>query len=542
MSTKHGGTGEDAGPFTVLVTDKVSESGLAPLRADARFTIVKIDDSSDPAFMDALPTAHGLIVRSATKVRGALLEKATELRVIGRAGVGVDNIDLPASTERGVAVLNAPAGNTVSAAELTMALILSMVRGVAKADASVRSGAWERSQFKGAELRGRTLGLIGAGRIGGEVASRCRAFGMRVIVFDPYLTRERAAELKVEQVELDTLIETADVFSLHVPLTDTTRDMIDASAIARMKKGAFLVNVARGGVVNEAALAEALTSGHLAGAALDVYVNEPLEDGSRLRDTPNLVLTPHLGASTSEAQELVASEISEAVRAALADGDLSRALNAPAIGGETMRVLGPLFSLGEDLGRLAWALAPGAVREVEIRYAGDADDALEPLTAFVLIGLLSNVHGADQVNFVSAGHLARQRGLGVAQTRLSLNADYSEYVEVIVRGERGDLRLAGALLGDAHPRIVRIGDYHVDVVPTGTLIVLKNDDVPGVIGRVGTLLGSHDINIAGYHQARLSKGGDALAAIAVDGNVNGEVREALLGLPEVSTAVVVSLG
>jgi D-3-phosphoglycerate dehydrogenase len=534
------GTGQ--GPWTVLVTDKVSESGLASLRADDRFEIVKIDDSTDPAFAEALPRAHGLIVRSATRVRADLLGQATALRVIGRAGVGVDNIDLQAATERGVAVMNAPDGNTVSAAELTLALILSMVRRVAEADASVRGGEWARSRFKGAELRGRTLGLVGAGRIGGEVAKRCRAFGMNVVAFDPYMTVERAAELRAEPLELDQLLERADVLSLHVPLTDATRDMIDADALARMKKGAFLVNVARGGVVNEAALADALESGHLAGAALDVYRNEPLEEGSRLRTAPNLVLTPHLGASTAEAQELVATEISETVRAALADGDLSHALNAPAVAGDTMHVLGPLFALGEALGRLACALTPGAVREIEIRYAGDSDEALEPLASFVLVGLLRDVVGAEHVNFVSAPHLARQRDVGVARTRLSRDADYGEYVEVVLDAERGTLRLAGALLGDTHPRIVRVADYRVDVVPAGTLLVLKNDDVPGVIGRVGTLLGDHGINIAGYHQARLSKGGEALAAIAVDGHVGPEVRDAILGLTEVSKAVVVQLG
>lgn len=529
--------------FRVLVTDKVSDSGLEPLRVDPRFEVVRIDDSSDPAFAEALEGAHGLIVRSATKVREALLADAPLLRVIGRAGVGVDNIDLTAATRSGVAVMNAPAGNTVSAAELTLALVLSMVRKVAEADASMRSGEWARSRFKGVELRGRTLGLVGAGRIGGEVARRCRAFGMRVVAFDPYLTADRAEDLHVERADsLEEVLERADVLSLHVPLTDGTRGMIDAGALARMKGGAFLVNVARGGVVDEDALAAALESGHLAGAALDVYENEPLEEESRLRSAPNLVLTPHLGASTNEAQELVATEIAEGVRAALAEGDLSKALNAPAISGDSVKALAPLFELGEALGHLACALAPGAVEEIEVRYAGDADEALEPLTAHVLVGLLRNVLGSDQVNFVSAGHLAAQRDMGVARTRLSRHADYTEYVEVEIRAERGELRLAGALLGDAHPRIVRIADYHVDVVPDGTLIVLKNDDVPGVIGRVGTLLGDHGINIAGYHQARLSKGGEALAAIAADGTVDDDVRESLLGLPEVSRAVVVRLG
>jgi len=528
--------------FKVLVTDKVSETGLAPLRGDPRFEVIKIDDSSDPAFAAALPEVQGLVVRSATKVSAEMLAQAANLRVVGRAGVGVDNIDLDAATARGVAVVNAPAGNTVSAAELTLALILSMVRQVAQADASVRGGEWARSRFQGVELRGRTLGLIGAGRIGGEVAKRCRAFGMRVIAHDPYLTEERAVSLRVERASLDEVIGTADVISLHVPLTDDTRDLISTETLASMKKGAFLVNVARGGVVNEAALAQALHDGHLAGAALDVFENEPLEEGSALRTAPNLVLTPHLGASTSEAQELVAIEIAEAVRAALAEGDLSRALNAPAISGATLRALGPLFDLGQRLGRLACAMAEGAVEAVQVRYAGDSEEALRPLASYVLVGLLENVLGGDQVNFVSAGHLAKQRGIGVSRAQLVRHTDYTEFVEIVIEAEGGELRLAGALLGDAHPRIVRIADYHVDIVPAGTLIVLKNHDVPGVIGRVGTLLGDHGMNIAEYHQARLSKGGDALAAVAVDGDVNAEVRAALLQLAEVSSAVVARLG
>ena len=528
--------------FRVLVTDKISDSGLEPLRGDSRFELIKIDDSSDPAFAEALPTVHGLIVRSATKVRAEMLEKATELRVVGRAGVGVDNIDLEAATARGVAVLNAPAGNTVAAAELTLALILAMVRRVAEADSSVRRGEWARSRFKGAELRGRVLGLVGAGRIGGEVAKRCRAFGMRIIAYDPYLTDERAEELRVERVTLDEVVEGADILSLHVPLTDETRGMIDASALSRMKKGSFLVNVARGGVVDEAALAASLAEGHMGGAALDVYDNEPLEEGSPLRDAPNLVLTPHLGASTAEAQELVATEIAAAVGAALGEGDLSRALNAPAIGGDALRALAPLFDLGRRLGRLGCALARGGLEGIEIRYAGESEEALHPLSAYVLMGLLENILGQDQVNFVSAAHMAQQRGIGVSRAQLARHTDYTEFVEIVVKAERGDLRLAGALLGETHPRIVRIGDFHVDIVPAGTLIVLRNHDVPGVIGRVGTLLGDHKINIAEYHQARQAKGGDALAAVAVDGDVDPAVRDALLRLDEVSKAVVVRLG
>ncbi|MSR20440.1 MAG: phosphoglycerate dehydrogenase [Gemmatimonadetes bacterium] len=525
--------------FKVLVTDKVAGPALGALKDDKRFDVVLVDDSKDSRFLEELATAHGLIVRSATKVKADMLAKAPALRVVGRAGVGVDNIDLVAATERGVAVLNAPAGNTVSAAELTMALILSMVRRVAEADAAMRKGTW--SKLQGVELRGRTLGLVGAGRIGGEVAKRCKAFGMDVIAYDPYLTDERAAELGAKRATLEEVLEQGDIISLHVPLTDATKNMISTEALAKMKKGSFLVNVARGGVVDEAALAKALESKHLAGAALDVYVNEPLEKESPLLTAPNILLTPHLGASTSEAQDLVASEIAEGVRRALADGDLTTALNAPAIGGEALRKLTPLLGLGRALGYLGCALAPGAVQAVEVRYSGDSDEGLKPLTAYVLIGLLEQVLGRDQVNFVSAGHLATQRGIRVARTQLSQKSDYTEHVELILQAERGELRLSGALLGDAHPRIVQIDDYRVNIVPTGVLIVMKNHDVPGVIGRVGTLLGDFKINIAEYQQARLSKGGQALAAISVDGDVGESVREALLKLPEISSAVVVRL-
>jgi len=508
--------------FSVLVTDNISGSGLQPLREDSQFELVEINDSSSTDFRNALTSADGLIVRSATKVDSDMLAEAQSLKVIGRAGVGVDNIDLDAATERGIAVLNAPAGNTVSAAELTLALMLSVVRRVPGADASVRRGEWDRGRFKGAELRGRTLGLVGAGRVGQEVAQRCRAFGMQVVVSDPYLTDARAKELGLDRADLGTVIESADVLSLHVPLTDDTRGMIDQKIISRMKKSAFIVNVSRGQVIDEAALAVALNEERIAGAALDVYENEPLEDDSPLRKAPGVVLTPHLGASTLEAQELVATEISGSVKAALLEGDLSHALNAPAFGGATLQ-------------------ARGGIRGIEVRYSGELEEVLPPLTAYVLMGLLKNIMGSRKVNFVSAGYLARQRGIGISQAYLSRRTDYSEFVEIIVKAEGEDLRLAGALLGDLHARIVRIRDYHVDIVPDGTLIVLRNQDVPGVIGRVGTLLGAHAINIAEYHQARLTAGGEAIAAIAVDGTVDSKVRDALVDLPEVSTAVVVKL-
>lgn len=540
MSPEAPRAGGNGGKFTVVVVDGVSESGLRPLLDDGRFHVVAVEDKS--AVAAALDGADGLIVRSATKVTRELLAAARRLRVVGRAGVGVDNIDLDAATECGVAVLNAPAGNTVSAAELTMALILAAARKVADADRSVRAGEWKRARFSGIELRGRTLGLIGAGRVGGEVARRARAFGMQVIAHDPYLTDERAADLGVERVDVEDALGRADVLSLHVPLTDQTRNMLDEAALRRMKKGAVLVNVARGGVVSEAALARVLADGHLAGAALDVFEEEPLPADSPLLSAPNLVLLPHLGASTAEAQELVASEIAEAVRDALAEGDLSRALNAPAIGGEALRKLRPLLELGRRLGRLGSALALGGMRGVEVRYAGEADEAPRPLASYVLMGLLGAILGEDQVNFVNASHLAAARGITVSIQRLARRADYTEFVEVLVKGDEGDTRVAGVVLGEQYPRVVRIGEYHVDIVPQGSLLVLRNRDVPGVIGKVGTLLGDLGLNIAEYHQARLAVGGEALAAVAVDGTIEAGVLARLRELPEITDARVVQLG
>jgi D-3-phosphoglycerate dehydrogenase len=317
--------------YRVVATDRVSKKGLAPLRDDERFEVVRIKSSTEARFGAELETAAGLIVRSATTVDARLLEAAPELRVVGRAGVGVDNIDVAAASERGVAVVNAPGGNTVSAAELTMALLLSVARRVSEADRSMREGRWDRANLQGVELRGRTLGVVGAGRIGSTVADRCRAFGMRVIVHDPYLSADRLAELRSVVVEMDQLLAEADVITLHVPLTDETRGLIGESALERMKKGAFLVNLSRGGVVDEAALARALIEGRIAGAGLDVYETEPLSPESPLLSAPNLVLTPHLGASTKEAQVQVALEVAANLRAALAFGDLTHAINAAEI-------------------------------------------------------------------------------------------------------------------------------------------------------------------------------------------------------------------
>ena len=519
--------------FKVLIADAISADGLEPLRNDERFEIIEQSGLKGEDLARAIEPANAVIVRSSTRITRDSLKYASALQVIGRAGVGVDNIDVEAATERGVAVLNAPSGNTISAAELTLALLLALVRRVPGADRSMRAGEWDRKSFNGTELYGKTLGLVGAGRIGGEVAKRARAFGMRVIVYDPYLTADRAAALEMEIATLDEVLQRADVLTLHVPLTEATANLIDDRKLGLMKKSAVIVNAARGGVINEQALYDALKNKTIAGAAIDVFEEEPLPADHQLRTLPNVVLTPHLGAATAEAQQNVAIEIAYAVRAALIDGDLTSAVNAPAIGGEQMRKMRPLLALAQRLGALAAALSSSAPERIEIRYSGTVDDAIRPVTSAALIGVLAEVVGKGAVNLVNAIHIAESRGIQVERSRTNSNPDYAEYLEIRFSTRLQKTIVAGALLSDTHPRVVRIDGFHVDIQPRGTIVVLRNRDVPGVIGRVGTVLGTKNINIGEYHQARLEAGGEALAAITVDERVDAAVIEQLGALPEI---------
>ncbi len=528
--------------FVVVATDKISASGLEPLTGDPRFEVLIANGWEPEQLEDAMARAHGLIVRSSTKVTREFLEASPNLKVVGRAGVGVDNIDLEVATEHGIPVINAPAGNTVSAAELAMALILTLARKVVWADSSVRGGEWARPRFSGVELRGKTLSLVGAGRIGATVANRAQAFGMHTLAYDPYVTEEHADELGVERVPLAEALARGDVVSLHVPLTSATEGMIGRSQFRSMKPTAVLINLARGGVVDEQALVEALEAGEIAGAALDVYNTEPLPEHSPLRDAPNLILTPHLGASTAEAQELVALEIARGIRAALLDGDLSRALNAPAIGGEDFKVLRPLLALAKNVGRVTAVLGWGGMRRVDIALAAETDAILRPLSAAVVTGLLTPVVGGRNVNYVNAFRRAESRDIAIGADIMPIRADYTEYLEVVLETERGKVRVCGALLGDQlHPRIVQIDEFPLSVKPAGCLVVLRNKDVPGVIGKVGTLLGAHGLNIAEYMQARTEKGGEGLAAITVDGKVGPGILAALHDEEEISDARAVFL-
>jgi D-3-phosphoglycerate dehydrogenase len=517
----------------VVVADRIADAGFRVLRDSPALEVIPV--VGDPAGLRrALPRAHALLVRSDTEVTADLIELGAELRVIGRAGIGVDNIDVPAATHRGIAVLNAPGANTVSAAEHTFAVLLGLVRHVPEAAQSMRQGAWNRKAFGGIELRGKVLGVVGLGRIGAHVAGIARAFGMKVAAHDPFLTEQRAQALSVELLPLDALLERADVVTLHLPLTDATRHLVDARGLALMKPTAVLVNTARGGLVDEAALLDALEGGRLAGAALDVFGEEPLPADSPLRGCPRLILTPHLAASTAEAQERVSLEICTAVRDALLTGDVAGAVNVPGVSAEAIRRLRPLLEVTRRLGRLATTLAGGPVRAIEVAYGGSDLDAPRPTELAAVEGALAAM-GVGPVSLVNAQPLAQERGVTVARRVGAPLAGFETTVGVKVQAGDRTVMVIGALVGD-RGRIVRIDGFTVDVPAEGHLIVLRNRDVPGVIGRVGTVLGEVEANIAFYHQSRRADahGPLALAAISVDHAMDRDVLERLRALPDVT--------
>ena len=523
--------------YRVLVTDEIDPEGVALLRSVPEIEVVERPTRPLPEVIEEIDDYDALVGRSATRISRELLERGTRLKVVGRAGVGVDNVDVERATELGIAVINAPGGNTISVAELVYGVLITHLRHVHVAIDSMKNGEWRRSKLGGAELRGRTLLIVGVGRIGTEVARRGRAFGLRLIGYDPYVSSSRFEELGVERIEdFHTALAIADIVTLHVPLTSETHGMIGAAELAKLGPHAILLNFARGGIIDEEALVEALENGRLGAAMLDVFASEPLAKDHPLRRLPNVLLTPHLGASTAEAQRNVALEACASVRDALVTGDLSAAVNAAGVGGTALAEMRPLLQLAERLGRLGRTLLPAGLSAVELRYAGGRADAARPLLLSALQGAMQNVLDRRAVNLVNAQHVAAERGIETAWTHVSSAHELGEEIELRLEGGDRGLRIAGALLGESHGRITRIGAFRVDVAPRGTLLVLRNRDVPGVIGRVGTLLGEAGVNIAEYHQARLEAGGDALAAVQIDTPVSAELLEQLCALPEMMDA------
>jgi D-3-phosphoglycerate dehydrogenase / 2-oxoglutarate reductase len=523
----------------IIVADKISERGLALLREKGWDVVTP----AAAALPNELAGAEALVVRSATKVTSALLEKSPRLRVIGRAGVGVDNVDVEAATRRGILVMNTPGGNAVSVAEHTFALLLALARSVPQANASIQAGRWEKSSLSGTELRGKTIGLVGLGRVGTEVARRARALEMNVLAYDPYVTPAAAREVEVELVPLDDLLGRSDVVSLHTSLSAATEKMIDAAAIAKMKKGARLVNCARGELIDEAALAEALRSGHLAGAAVDTFAHEPPKN-SPLIGLPNLIATPHIAGSTAEAQEKVGVAIAQQVRDYLADGLIRNAVNMPALSPDQYRRLRPYLELGERLGAFVAQAAPSrSFSHVRIRYAGEpAELGSHVIRSAVLVGILNSVLD-EKVNLVNASEAAAARGLIVEESTRRRERGFPNTVEVSVADGGRELSLEGMLGQDGSPRILSLDDISLEAPLEGTLLLSRNIDVPGVIGRIGTALGSLGINIATFALGRRAPGGgsEALALVGLDGNVTASVVQHILALPSVTEARLVHL-
>ncbi|WP_111428836.1 phosphoglycerate dehydrogenase [Rhodobacteraceae bacterium DSL-40] len=479
----------------------------------------------------------GLAIRSATKATAELIARADNLKVIGRAGIGVDNVDIPAASAKGIVVMNTPFGNSITTAEHAIAMMFACARQIPAADASTRAGKWEKSKFMGVEITGKTLGLIGAGNIGSVVASRAIGLKMKVIAFDPFLSAEKAKSMGVERVEeLDDLLARADFVTLHLPKTEKTANLLSAEKIARMKPGARLINCARGGLVDEVAVAEALKSGHLAGAAFDVFSVEPANENV-LFDAPNVICTPHLGASTTEAQENVALQVAEQMADYLVTGAISNALNAPSVTAEEAPVLKPWVDLAGMLGSFAGQVTEHPLTEIEIEYVGDVGELnLKPLTAALTAGLLKPLVGEGGVNMVSAPVLARERGVQIAETRKDAQGAFGSYIRLIVTTEAHTRSVAGTIYSDGKPRFIQIKGINLEAEPMLHMLYTTNTDMPGYIGALGTKLGDLGINIATFALGRGEKSGEAIALLGVDEEVSAEALKAIGELPQVRQA------
>lgn len=527
----------------IFVSDDVSESGLGPLRS-AGFSVEKRPGLAPPELREALKDCEGLIVRSETKVTSELLDAANSLRVIGRAGVGVDNIDVSAATIRGIVVMNAPDGNTITTAEHTIALLVALARSIPQASSSLKAGRWDRKKFIGVELKGKTLGIVGLGRIGRVVASRTRAMGMTIVAYDPFVSPEHARDLEIELAPLDEVYARADFVTVHTPLTAETRGLINREAFAKMKKGVRIVNCARGGLVDEEALYDAIMDGTVAGAALDVFSKEPPPADHQLLHLDQVIVTPHLGASTKEAQEGVAFTVAEQMRDFLLTGALRGAVNVPAISIKEFNMVQPYVALAESLGRLQAQLVDKPVSEVRIEYAGEIVELdAAPVTRAFLAGLLRGV--SARVNAVNAFLIAEERGIKVTTTYIRSGADIAPAIRTEVSAGQSRRSVAGTLFGYGEQRregrITEIDRFYLEATPQGHMLVTRSHDVPGVIGGIGTILGKSGVNISHFHLGRRERGGEAMAVIEVDQALSRETLEALRSLEQIISAQPIEL-
>ncbi len=518
--------------YKILISDKLSQEGISVFTADADFHVdIKLGMKPDE-LKAVIADYDALVVRSETQVSADVISSATKMKVVGRAGVGLDNIDIPAATRAGIIVMNTPDGNTISAAEHTMAMMMSLARNIPQANASLKSGKWERPKFMGVELLGKTLGIIGLGRIGSEVAKRARGFGMKLVAYDPFASPEKANTLGVEIVSLETLLQESDFITPHAPKTKETSHLIGAKELAMMKKGVRLINVARGGIYDEVALAESLKSGHVAGVALDVFEVEP-PIGNPLLEFDNVIVTPHLGASTEEAQVNVAIALAHQIIDALNGRTIANAANIPAIDLAEWRELKPYYDLCEKLGRFASQLISGdRIQSVRIIYSGDV--ATKKTAALSLAILKSLLEGATpgRVNFVNAPVIAKERGIEVTESKTTDASEYTNLISLHLTTPTGSHTLGAMLAGSQESRIVEIDGYRVDIAPIGNLILFFNRDMPGILAKVSSILGEAKINIAGLTNGRKSVGGDAVTIISVDSDVKDSVVTEIQIIPD----------
>jgi D-3-phosphoglycerate dehydrogenase len=526
----------------ILVSDTIAAPGLDLLR---KATAVQVDyrpDLSADELRACIVDYEGLIVRSRTKVTAEVLANASRLRVIGRAGIGVDNIDVATATAAGVVVMNTPEGNTNTAAEHTIAMLLALARNIAPADGAIKRGQWERERFVGVEVVGKVLGVIGLGRVGALVAKKAQGLGILTLAYDPFVSRERAQSMGVELLELSDLLPRVDFITVHTPKTRGTTHLIGHDEFALMKRGVRVVNCARGGIIDEAALYEAIQSGTVVGAALDVFEHEPPSaDELPLVHHAAVLCTPHLGASTEEAQERVAVDIGQQMIDYLQSGSIRNAVNVYPLDAEMLRKIEPYMHLAELLGSFVVQMVEGGLTDIAVRYSGDAG-ALEfkPITAALLTGLLKKSL-PDHVNVVNAPYLAKERGIRVSETISSDVEDYSSLITVELTTDKSKRQVAGTLFGRKEPRIVRVDDYRLEAVPSGHMLVFSNQDTPGVIGKIGTILGSNQVNIAGMQLGRVAPHGMAVAVVNVDSAIPPAIMQEIRMLPNIFDATLVEL-
>jgi D-3-phosphoglycerate dehydrogenase len=525
-------------PSKVLIADKMDPRAAAIFRERG----IDVDEKPGltPDELKAIIGGYdGVAVRSSTRINAAAMDAALpRLKVIGRAGIGVDTIEVPAASARGIVVMNTPFGNSITTAEHAIAMLFALAREIPQADQSTQAGKWEKNRFMGVELAGKTLGLIGCGNIGSIVADRAHGLKMKVVAYDPFLSPDRAIELGVDKVELDELLARADFITLHTPLTDQTRGILSREALGKTRKGVRIVNCARGGLIDETALKDALESGQVAGAALDVFAVEPATE-SPLFGTPGLICTPHLGASTTEAQVNVAIQVAEQMSDYLLLGGITNAVNVPSLSAEEAPRLKPYMGLAEKLGRLVGQIAGTEIRSIDVEVEGAASELnIKPLTGAVLAGVMSS--WSDTVNMVNAPYLAKERGIAVREIRNEAEGDYHTLVAVTAGTDHGDKRVEGTLFGNRAPRLVKIFDIAVEAELAGQMIYIVNTDAPGFIGALGTKLGENGINIATFNLGRRKEKGEAVALVAVDDPISSDVARQLSELPGVLEVVPLS--